>query len=103
MKIMKIGLRHISSLSLSVLGLASAPTLALAQVSPSVQVHIISPSSKPVYMPETRYCVAASLTTRGKGADIHFSESDLRCSDRANVLSAAEVNQLRAEKVGPRD
>jgi hypothetical protein len=94
--------RRALALSVGLLGLLSAP--ALAQVSPSVQVHIISAAtSKPVYMPETRYCVAKSVSTRGKGSDIHFSESDLQCSDRVSVLSAAEVTVLRSEKVGPRD
>ncbi len=102
MNIMKLGVSRGVAASLGLLGLWSAP--ALAQVSPSVQVHIVSAStSKPVYMPETRYCVATSISTRGKGADIHFSESDLQCSDRASVLSAAEVTVLRAEKVGPRE
>jgi hypothetical protein len=101
-RIMKIGVRRALAVSVGLLGLWSAP--ALAQVSPSVQVHIISAStSKPVYMPETRYCVATSISTRGKDTDIHFSESDLQCSDRASVLSEAEVTVLRAEKVGPRD
>jgi hypothetical protein len=99
---MNIGVRRALAVSLGLLGLWSAP--ALAQVSPSVQVHIVSAStSKPVYMPETRYCVATSVSTRGKEADIHFSESALQCSERASVLSAAEVTVLRAEKVGPRD
>ena len=95
-------LRTLRGLLLTTAALGSFP--ALGQVSPSVQVHILSATQSPsIYVPETRYCVAREVQTQGRQLDLQFKESEVSCQERASVLSPAEVEVLRAERAGPRD